>query len=148
MLGEGAQVADLRAREPGGGTQLFGLVVEDLLWGRRAPAEAGGQAHVDRARGKHRELLAGDRAHERAVVIVRVRAPVADVWQRPAPLDQGREDRVGRDEVCDGPLHRGAERATGSPSSAPSARSSDIARQVKLGVSRTVKREASVVRRR
>ena len=36
VLGQGAQEADLGAREPRRGPQLFGVVGEDLLGGRRA----------------------------------------------------------------------------------------------------------------
>ena len=47
-------------------------------------AEARGQAPVDRARGEHRQLLADDRAHERAVVVVAVGTSLARVRQRAA----------------------------------------------------------------
>ena len=105
VLGERAQEADLRAREAGGGAQLFGVVGEDLLRRRRAVVEARGQPAVDRARRQHRELLAGDRAHERAVVVVAVGAAVARIAERADRVDQRREHRV-RARRCARPARR------------------------------------------
>ena len=78
VLGQRAQVRDLGVREPGGRAQLLGIVGQHLLRRRRAPAEAVGQAPVDRARGLGRQLLADDRAHERAVL---VGAPARAPWR-------------------------------------------------------------------
>ena len=96
VLGQRAQEAHLRARQSGGGAQLFGIVGEDLRGRRRAPAEALGQPAVDRPRGRHRQLLADDRAHERAIVIVAVRAAIARVAERADGIDQTRRARGRR----------------------------------------------------
>ena len=82
VLGERAQVGDLRAREAAGGAQLLGVVGEDLLRRRRLAVEALAAARaVDRRGRLHRQLLAGDPAHERAVHLLRAargcRAPRA-----------------------------------------------------------------------
>jgi hypothetical protein len=82
VLGERAQVADLRARQARRGAQLFGIVGEDLLRCRRAAVEAVGEAFVDRACRAHRQLLAGDRPHERAIVVIALRTTLARVGQR------------------------------------------------------------------
>src|SRR3954451_6327981 len=100
VLGEGAQVGDLRAREPGGRSQLLGVVGEDLLRPRRAPVEALGQPPPDRARREHGELLARYRAHEGAVEVLRAATRVALERQRAAvAVDQRPQDRVGPAEV-------------------------------------------------
>jgi hypothetical protein len=77
VLGQRAQVPDLRPREASRRAQLLGIVVQDLPRRRCAPAEALRQAPVDRARRQHRQLLACDRAHQRAVVVVAVWSPHA-----------------------------------------------------------------------
>ena len=62
---------------------------------RRAAVEALEQAPVDRARRVHRELLADDRAHERAVVIVGRRPRGRGSARSAALVEQPREHRVG-----------------------------------------------------
>src|SRR5213593_4472210 len=68
VLGERAQVAHLRARQPRRAHDLR-ISVEKLLWCWSAAAELVGQSRVDRARGLRRELLPDDRAQQRAVWI-------------------------------------------------------------------------------
>src|SRR3954471_9463542 len=100
VLGERAQVGDLRPREARGGAQRLRVVREDLLRGRRAAVEAVGQAPPDRPCREHGELLAGDRAHERAVEVLRPPARVALGRQRAAVVvDQRRHDPIGPAEM-------------------------------------------------
>src|SRR3954469_3751113 len=100
VLGQGAQVGDLRAREARGCPQLLGGVGEDLLGRRRAAVEALREAPPDRAGGEHGELLARDRAHERAVEVLGTAAGVGLERERAAvPVDQRRHDRIGPAEV-------------------------------------------------
>ncbi len=138
MLGQRAQVDDLGAREARRGAQRLGVLVEDLLWRRDAPVEVGEQLGPDRPRREHGELLAGDRAHERAVEVGRAPAAVALLGQRAAEVvDQRRHDRVTA-EVVVGAQETDRASASGAPSSAERARSTEVATHVKVGVSRLV----------
>ena len=97
VLGERAQEAHLRAREPDRGAQLLGVVVEDLLRRRRPAAEALEHPAPHDARDGRRQLLADDRPDQRGVVVA-VAVGVAlelDV----VAVDQAGEDRVGRAQV-------------------------------------------------
>ena len=67
VLGQRAQRDGLGVREPGRDPQRVRVVGEDLLRRRRAAAEALEQAPVDRLGGPDGELLAGDRAQQRAI---------------------------------------------------------------------------------
>ena len=86
---------------PGRGAQLLGIVGQDLLRRRGAPAEALVQPREDAARGQHRQLLADDRAHERAVVVGRGPAAVGRVAEhaRPDPVDDRGHHRVRTAQV-------------------------------------------------
>ena len=107
VLGQRAQVADLRAREARGGAQLFGLIREDLLGRRGAPLEALGQAQEDAAGGLRRELLADDRADQGAVVVGG--APLAGVAEFGADrVDHSREHRVRAAQVGESSRQRAA----------------------------------------
>ena len=66
VLGQVAQVGDLGAREARRAQEL-GVGGHDLGGRGRAPLEQAGQPLVDRARGLGGELLADDRAQQRAV---------------------------------------------------------------------------------
>ena len=60
LLGERAQVRNLRVREADRLTQLIGIVLEDLHGRGRATPETIGQPPVYGLRGPRRELLADD----------------------------------------------------------------------------------------
>jgi hypothetical protein len=138
VLGQRAQVHPLGARETDR-AQLVGVVVEDLLRCRLAAAEAVGQAPVDRGGGLGRELLADDRPHQRAVVVALAGLAALAQAVGAVAVDQGAEDRVCSPKVRQrSRVGAHAEARSAVPSSAPSARSTDIVTQVKVGVSRSV----------
>jgi hypothetical protein len=62
---------------------------------------------MDRASGGGRELLADDRAHQRAVMVARTtRAAVSEPVDADL-VDQGCQHRIGRSEVSHRRLHGG-----------------------------------------
>ena len=105
-LREVAQEHDLRAREPGRGAELLGIVGEDLRRGGRPAAVAVGQAPVDASRRRDRELLPDDRPQQGAVVIVRRAAAVRARTEHAGPdaLDDLGHHGIGGAEVLDGLL--------------------------------------------
>ena len=84
VLRQRAQEAHLRVRQAGRRAHLLGVGRQHLVRRRRVAAEVGEEPLVDRARRLGRELLADDRAHERAVVVVRVAGRAAR-RARPVP---------------------------------------------------------------
>src|SRR5207253_2680294 len=66
-------------------------------------AEALKQPGVDRARGLCRELLADDRAHQRAVVIVGTAGSgIAEAGQTADPVNHLAQNRIAAAEMLDG----------------------------------------------
>jgi hypothetical protein len=99
VLGERPQRRDLGARQPGRRAQLVRVVGQQLLRRGRPAAEALGQPPVDGPGGLDGQLLAGDRAQQRAVEVGGPAGRVRPIGQRSAVLDEALEDRVLR-EMC------------------------------------------------
>ncbi len=139
VLGQRAQVDDLRAAEARRNSQRVRIIRKHLRRRRSAAAEALGQAAVDRPRGLRRELLADDRAHEGSVMVIRAPgARVAEAVDSVEVLDHCAQDRICGSQVRDRIAAQGAATPRAAPSRAPKARSTEQDTHVNVGVSRSV----------